>query len=99
MDWVSFEAITVIVWLVMIFGFYDRIFFLISAIVGFFFSAIAMNDGVFVLDQVYNPNTSTWITYTISVYPDIIMMAIPVIVSTLILIVKLGQGTEEAILF
>lgn len=99
MDWVIFEAVTVITWLLLLFGFYDRVFFLISAILGFFFSSFAVNDQTFVLDQVYNPATGTWIQYTISVYPYVLLMAIPVIVSTLIFILKLTQTTEEAILF
>ena len=99
MDWVVFEAVSVVTWLLLLFGFYDRIFFLFSAILGFFFASFAMNDQTFVLDQVYNPATGTWVQYTISVYPYILMLAIPVIASTLIFIVKSTQTTEEAILF
>ena len=99
MDWVVFQVISIVTWLLLLFGFYDRVFFLFSAILGFFFSSFAVNDGKFVLDQVYNQNTNTWIQYTISVYPYVLLMVIPVIMSALIFMVKLSQGTEEAILF
>ena len=94
-----FEAITVITWLLFVLGFYDRVFFLLSMTIGFFFSAWAMNDGTFVLDQVYNINTATWIQYTISVYPYILLMAIPVIASFMIFIVKVIPNEENDIMF
>jgi hypothetical protein len=100
MDFVMFEAVTFIVWLLLIFGFLDKVFFLISSIIGFFFAAWAMNDANgFVINQVYNSTTATWVLYTISVYPYILLMAMPTIVSTLIFITLVTRNTEEAILF
>lgn len=68
-------------------------------IIGFFFSAIAMNDGFFILNQVYNSATSTWIVYEVSVYPTILLMAVPVVAAFMIFIVRVIPNPEGDVLF
>ena len=101
MDFIVFESITFVTWLLLIFGFLDRVFFLLSMIIGFFFSAWAMtaDQGFFIINQVYNSTTSTWILYETSVYPYILLMVIPVIASFMIFIVRVLPNAENDILF
>jgi hypothetical protein len=99
LDFILFETVSFVVWFLFILGFLDRVFFLLSMIIGFFFSAQAISDQYFVLNQVYNTVTSSWVLYEINVYPYILLMAIPVLASFIVFIVRVLPNAEADILF
>lgn len=101
MDFILFETIAFVTWFLFILGFLDRVFFLLSMTIGFFFSAWAMtaDNGFFIINQVYNVSTATWILYETNVYPYILLMVIPVIASFIVFIVRVIPNPEGDVMF
>ena len=63
---IIYELTIVVILVLTVFGFFDRMFFIFSLFVNWIATVQFLTDGSLVTDKIYNPATATWINNTVT---------------------------------